>query len=386
MDKKICVYAICKNEEKFVDKWLDSMQEADYIVVLDTGSTDGTYKKLKADKRVTTVVKKPIKPWRFDVARNESMKLVPEDADILVCTDLDEVFNPGWAKVIKDVWKDDTTRIFYRYAWSHNEVGEPQDIFRYDKIHTRDYHWVYPVHEVLYPIKPDFYEHIVDVLDKVYLHHYPDKSKPRSYYFDLLKLSTEENPNDSHVRMLLAREYVVRDEWDKALEEFLEVLKMPDVDQPNKRLVLLYSLFQTAIIYEHFKNYDEALWYCQEFIKEDPTYREPYLLMGEVYNSMKMYTLAEATVKAGLEYGVQKYDWVERSTTWIWWPEDVLSISEFYLGKIDKAIEHVNACLAHAPSDTRLLKNALAFYKEKLKKTEENNNKSSTTKDGVLNI
>ena len=30
----ICVYAICKNEEKFVDRWMDSMSEADSIVVL----------------------------------------------------------------------------------------------------------------------------------------------------------------------------------------------------------------------------------------------------------------------------------------------------------------------------------------------------------------
>ena len=30
---KICVYAICKNELKFVDKWLENMSEADYIVV-----------------------------------------------------------------------------------------------------------------------------------------------------------------------------------------------------------------------------------------------------------------------------------------------------------------------------------------------------------------
>ena len=33
---KICVYAICKNESQFVDRWVDSMQEADEIVVLDT--------------------------------------------------------------------------------------------------------------------------------------------------------------------------------------------------------------------------------------------------------------------------------------------------------------------------------------------------------------
>lgn len=37
---KIVVYAICKNEEQFVDRWMDSMSEADEIVVLDTGSSE----------------------------------------------------------------------------------------------------------------------------------------------------------------------------------------------------------------------------------------------------------------------------------------------------------------------------------------------------------
>ena len=39
---KICVYAISKNEEKFVSRWVDSMKEADDIYVLDTGSTGPT--------------------------------------------------------------------------------------------------------------------------------------------------------------------------------------------------------------------------------------------------------------------------------------------------------------------------------------------------------
>ena len=44
---KIVVYAISKNEEKFVDRWVASMNEADEIYVLDTGSTDNTVNKLK---------------------------------------------------------------------------------------------------------------------------------------------------------------------------------------------------------------------------------------------------------------------------------------------------------------------------------------------------
>ena len=59
---KICVYAICKNEINNLEKWVDSMSEADYIVVLDTGSTDGSYEWLKKCDKITTVKKKIIKP------------------------------------------------------------------------------------------------------------------------------------------------------------------------------------------------------------------------------------------------------------------------------------------------------------------------------------
>ena len=37
---KVVVYAISKNEEQFVDRWYESIKDADDIYVLDTGSTD----------------------------------------------------------------------------------------------------------------------------------------------------------------------------------------------------------------------------------------------------------------------------------------------------------------------------------------------------------
>mgnify|MGYP005610256505 FL=1 len=98
---KVCVYAISKNEEKFVDRWYESMKEADEIYVLDTGSTDNTFSLLK--EKGVHVKKKKISPWRFDVARNESLKLLPDDTDICVCTDLDEVFNKGWRKELENI-------------------------------------------------------------------------------------------------------------------------------------------------------------------------------------------------------------------------------------------------------------------------------------------
>ena len=81
---KVCVYAICKNESQFVDRWMDSMCEADAVYVLDTGSTDDTVERLRA--RGAIVETETVSPWRFDVARNRSLEMVPDDADICVCT------------------------------------------------------------------------------------------------------------------------------------------------------------------------------------------------------------------------------------------------------------------------------------------------------------
>ena len=90
---KIAVYAISKNEEKFVERWVNSMNEADEIYVADTGSTDNTVELLKQKGVIVNSVK--IEPWRFDDARNKSLEFVSDDVDICVCTDLDEVFTKG---------------------------------------------------------------------------------------------------------------------------------------------------------------------------------------------------------------------------------------------------------------------------------------------------
>ena len=105
---KVVVYAICKNEAKFVDRWMDSMSEADQVVVLDTGSSDGTAEKLKSRGALVRV--EIITPWRFDTARNHALDLVPEDADICVSTDLDEVLEPGWREKLEAAWKPGTNR------------------------------------------------------------------------------------------------------------------------------------------------------------------------------------------------------------------------------------------------------------------------------------
>ena len=77
-------------------RWVSSMNEADGIFVLDTGSTDNTVHILRT--LGVTVKSTEITPWRFDTARNLSLDMVPDDADLCVCTDIDEMFREGLAK------------------------------------------------------------------------------------------------------------------------------------------------------------------------------------------------------------------------------------------------------------------------------------------------
>ena len=44
---KVAIYTIALNELQFVQPWYDSAKEADYLLIADTGSTDGTIEAAK---------------------------------------------------------------------------------------------------------------------------------------------------------------------------------------------------------------------------------------------------------------------------------------------------------------------------------------------------
>ena len=229
---KVVVYAICKNEDKFVDRWYNSMREADEIYVLDTGSTDNTVEELK--KRNIHVKVKVIKPWRFDVARNLSLDMLPTDTDICVCTDLDEVFEEGWRQKLEKIWKENTDRLRYNYNWSFDENGKPAVNFYIEKIHTRkNYKWTHPVHEVLTYTGNSKETYITT--DDITVNHYPDSTKSRSSYLELLELSVEESPDNDRNMHYLGREYMFHRRYQEAIDTLIRHLNLPSATWKDER-------------------------------------------------------------------------------------------------------------------------------------------------------
>ena len=367
MQNKICVYAITKNEEQFVDKWCESMKEADAIVVLDTGSTDKTVEKLR--EHGVTVEVKEIKPWRFDVARNESLKLVPDDCNILLSTDLDEVLEPGWAKPIREKWIEGKhERGVYKYSWSHLPNGESGRVFRYDKLHSRNWIWKAPVHELLVNINTNsnlyYGENVLDFFDEVHLHHYPDKNKSRASYLPLLELRAEENPEDHYGLIYLAHEYFYRGKFGKSIMTLNRILNnfADKYNTIEKASCYLFMGDSFKAIAENNKedesvmkdSYDNAIYSYMEAIKVDPTYIEPYLNLSKVYIELKMYDSAEFYIKQGIKKSYRHYTWVERDISWSYEPWDLLCLATYYGGKRADSVKYAAKALSFEPENDRL--------------------------------
>ncbi|MBR1883419.1 MAG: glycosyltransferase [Clostridia bacterium] len=358
---KVCVYAISKNEEKFVDRWVDSMKEADYIVVLDTGSTDNTVKKLKKHK--VKVKSKIFDDFRFDIARNESLKLIPKDTDICVCIDLDEVFENGWRKKLESVWDKDVSRVRYKYTWSFNEDGTEGVVFMADKIHRfGQFKWTHPVHEILTSITNNNYK-IVDE-PKIWLKHYPDKTKSRGSYLRLLELSVKEDPEDDRNMHYLGREYMFYGMYDKCIETLTQHLSMKTATWKDERAA---SMRYIARCYIQKGNIQLAKNWLYSAIVEAPHLREAYIELATVlYNEENWYGTIYF-INEALKITNRLNSYITDPKAWGSYPYDILSIAYYNLGKYDEAYTYTKIATEHSPNDIRI-KNNLKYIEEKMKK------------------
>lgn len=348
---KICVYAITKNEGKFVDRWVDSMSEADEIVVTDTGSTDDTVEKLRS--RGVIVYEEIINPWRFDVARNISLSHVPEDTDIAVCTDLDEVLLPGWRQALEYAWQPDANQGNYLFNWSLNEDGTPNTQMVYFKVHKRnDYVWTCPVHEYLKFVGEGIEKKIF--IDSMVLNHYPDQTKSRGSYLPLLEVAVEEDPEGDRMRYYLGREYMYARRWQDCIDTLKVHLSLPTAWWREERCA---SMRWIAKSYRELGNKDECYRWFYRAIAELPTMRDPYVELAQTaYFEKDWLTVYFATSEA-LKITEKSNSYINAGYAWDYTPNDLAAIACYWLGMYEIALVHAEKALALEPENDRLQRN-----------------------------
>jgi glycosyltransferase involved in cell wall biosynthesis len=320
---KVAIYAICKNEIKNVERFINTCSEADLVVVTDTGSTDGTQEALR--KRGIEVHQREIKPWRFDHAYNEAIANLPEDVDICVSLDFDETISLFLRKRLEDLWDEGTHLMCIPYvnSWKDNEHTIPQTIFYRDRIHARhNVQWKYPIYCIL-EAKVQISKNIYT--DEIAIYHHQEEGKEKRY-LELFNIALDENPNNYDMVFGRGEEFMSLKRYEEAINDFKKFLKItPQYTNKHDSIAQRRSvaLRYIATCLNRIKtNPEQILPWLLSAVAESPYNREVWVYLAQCWKFLGDAPQAYAAMKNALKITNMNASLFNEGFCWDLFPEE----------------------------------------------------------------
>ena len=345
---KIAVYAISKNEILHAERWAKATEGADYRIVADTGSTDGTQEKLK--ELGVTVHQIYVNPFRFDMARNAALALVPDDADVCLILDLDEVPEPDFFKKVRKKWKPGAD-----LGWISMKTDANK--WERDRLHSRwNWTWKYPCHEV--NVFYGKHQTIDCDIRNAVIEHLPDNTKSRGQYIELLELAVKEFPQDPRMWTYMCREYFFYSKWKDVIKAAERKLENEGWDVESAAV----CRWAGEAAHQLGKEEDARVWY-DKGATILPVQGEPQFGVAmDAYRKQEWQRCLDAALNA-LE-APRSNHYCYESAVWDWKAYDLAGIAAYNLKHIDEAITFTREAIkANGPENDRIQRN-LVFFEE----------------------
>ena len=338
----ITVYGICKNEITNIERYIKCFSQADYLCILDTGSTDGTWEYLQeAQKTYSNLIinQKIIEPWRYDTARNLSLELIPKDTTIYFMIDLDEdIKEDNWPFYIRGSWNPLFSRGQYTYNRSINkETGAINQQFQEYRIHNNSWHYEGIIHEQLCDITGNrnfITDECISVPITVW--HYATHPN-RIEYIELCERGVEEQPLNWLMHLQLAAEYEVHEMYDKAINEYRKII----AEQNTLNELELGRCYASLGRCLHFLNKsDEGLNVLYKGLEQIQNCGDIYYFAAEINyikgNLEETYNLC----KQGME-NCKVNQWCTIINYDTYFPYTLMALSQFYLNNKILALGYI---------------------------------------------
>lgn len=221
---RICVAAICRNEEKNIEQFLEHVRHADAVSIVDTGSTDTTGEYYDKFDHPNFFLSYDVSDVR-DLGRSRNLAASQfSDDDLIVWLDIDERFSdPDWVNTLRTLLEqvEDVRAIWIQMHNGDSHYGQKK---AYSK---RYFTWKYAAHEVLIATDPSMKdgEGVYD-LDDFHTDHFPDYDKPRNYLNELAR-DVAMWPYEDRPRFYYARElcYCVKAGQHEYIDEAIAEVK-----------------------------------------------------------------------------------------------------------------------------------------------------------------
>lgn len=224
---EVTLYAIAKNEEKNVEKFIETSKKFSHTVVVDTGSTDKTVELLK--EAGIEVYEHPQTRDEFDFskARNQALSYVKTDwaFSLDFNEDLDEFFPEG-LEVISGEF------VAFRHE-RYDKIGDGEPTLgqtAHVRFHrTKNYTWVNAVHEtpMFLPTEEHLEEVSVDTTIKITKTIQPSIDK-QLFYLSICEREYKNNPENSYYLWFIFKHYFEVRNIEKTLtygQEYLNISK-----------------------------------------------------------------------------------------------------------------------------------------------------------------
>lgn len=388
---KIAVYTIAKNEANYVYDFMESVQEADYVSILDTGSEDATLRNLKmwavdhnwnicnyyepdnfmgdcgeSCGKTIFLDQKIITPFSFDTARNFSLEMIPDDADVCCIMDMDFIIDPGWRN---EVEKSVVNLHDYFLLVSLSDGSTTRElVFAHPRFGAS---WKGSLHEGILRNNGNKLQEVENLAIKVkHLRPYNYMNEDGTTKYHTLALDAlKQHPNDPHYMYLMSRELLFEKDYDGVINQLLNYFTYTNYKFDAEKEAAARFLGEA---YEKLGDINNAkIWYTRALV-EMPNEELSCVVMGEfLYRIQDMfgciYFLEQALCIRNLveEGKIRNYynNSLPKSNGLL----DYLSAAYYYSGNYQKALKYWEQFKPYCTGETltRIEANIL-FLKSKL--------------------
>lgn len=288
---RLSVAMIVKNEEAMLARCLDSVKDADEIIIVDTGSVDKT-----RDIAQEYTDKVYYSMWCDDFAHSRNFALLQATGNWVLSIDADEVLEEGGIEKIRQLLFTTKNAIGINMVAANNSYHVPR-LFR----NIPSVQWEGRIHEIINvrdfdkcDVKITYGSSPAHVLD------------PRRN-IRILEKSHEDDPENTRIMFYLGREYGYYKEWEKAegiLEKYLLTATwLPEKADAHFMLALCYW-------YDGKGNGEKTRENCLKAMNINANFKAPILLMAEASfesNAIQWRRMAETADNSGTLFARENF-------------------------------------------------------------------------------
>lgn len=273
MTKTIGVCVIAKNEEALIGRMLESVREADQIVVVDTGSTDRTVeiaRSFGAEVYLDFI-------WvdAFDLAQNHAKSKMK--TDWILSIDCDEFLTCSFEEVRRAVDQArDTVRV------TMTAEGDPDNHFGFPRLFRNcpEIHWEKAIHKHLNI--PGEGEEVGNV--KITYGYSPAHLNDPDRSLRMLERTVELEENPVRNLYYLGREYYYKQRFQDTIDTLSRYVKVSHwpAEEADAHLIIAQAQYELAKVEQSSERMEASAGAILQAIKINPNFKEAILFMAMI--------------------------------------------------------------------------------------------------------